>query len=91
MRGEITDYKDSLRKRVALLTEGEKRSRRAYEAARTAYERGITDLSTTLQTEQAWRSVRAQLTSAQVQALRRSVQAYKAIGGGWPAQAYAAK
>ena len=79
------------RKRVALLTEGEKRARRAYEAARTAYERGITDLSTTLQTEQAWRSVRAQLTSAQVQALRRSVQAYKAIGGGWPAQAYAAK
>jgi outer membrane protein TolC len=79
------------RKRVALLTDGEQRARRAYEAARIGYERGLTDLSITLQTEQAWRSVRAQLTSAQVQALRRSVQAYKAIGGGWPAQAYAAK
>ncbi|HQT53526.1 MAG TPA: hypothetical protein PKX06_08590, partial [Phenylobacterium sp.] len=25
------------------------------------------------------------LTSAQVQALRRAVQTYKALGGGWPA------
>ncbi|MBI1200280.1 MAG: efflux transporter outer membrane subunit [Phenylobacterium sp.] len=79
------------RRRVALLTDGEVRARRAYDASKAAYERGLTDLSTTLQAEQSWRSVRAQLTSAEVQALRRSVQAYKAIGGGWPAQTYAAK
>jgi outer membrane protein TolC len=78
-------------RRVALLTDGEARARRAYEAAKTGYARGLTDLTATLQAEQAWRSLRAQLTSAEVQALRRSVQAYKAIGGGWPAQAYAAK
>jgi outer membrane protein, multidrug efflux system len=77
---------DADRRRV-----GEVRARRAYEAARTGYARGLTDLSTTLSAEQAWRAVRAQLTSAQVQALRRSVQAMKAIGGGWPAQAYAAR
>jgi NodT family efflux transporter outer membrane factor (OMF) lipoprotein len=82
---------DADRRRVALLTEGEARARRAFEASRTAYERGLTDLSTTLSAEQAWRAVRAQLAAAQVQALRRSVQAYKALGGGWPAQAYAAK
>lgn len=79
------------RRRVALLTDGEARARRAYEASKTAYGRGLSDLSSTLSAEQAWRAVRTQLTSAQVQALRRSVQAYKAIGGGWPAQAYAAK
>ena len=82
---------DADRRRVALLADGEVRARRAYEAAREGYARGLTDLSSTLSAEQAWRAVRTQLTSAQVQALRRSVQAMKAIGGGWPAQAYAAK
>jgi len=71
------------RRRVALLTEGETRARRAYEAARLGYSRGLTDLQTTLSAEQAWRATRAQLTAAQVQALRRTVQAYRAIGGGW--------
>lgn len=82
---------DADRRRVALLRDGEARARRAYEASRLGYERGLTDVSTTLSAEQGWRAVRAQLTAAEVQALRRSVQAMKAIGGGWPAQAYAAK
>jgi outer membrane protein, multidrug efflux system len=82
---------DAERRRVVLLTEGEARAARAYRAARIGYDRGLTDLDSTLSAEQAWRAVRAQLTSAQVQALRRSVQAMKAIGGGWPAQTYAAK
>ncbi|MFN4175948.1 efflux transporter outer membrane subunit [Phenylobacterium sp.] len=80
---------DADRRRVALLTEGERRAARAYDAARTGYARGLTDLTTTLNAEQSWRATRTQLTSAQVQALRRTVQAYKALGGGWPAQAYA--
>ncbi|WP_337187534.1 TolC family protein [Phenylobacterium sp.] len=82
---------DADRRRVTLLIDGEARARRAYQASRTGYERGLTDLSTTLSAEQAWRAVRTQLAAAQVQALRRSVQAYKALGGGWPAQAYAAR
>jgi NodT family efflux transporter outer membrane factor (OMF) lipoprotein len=82
---------DADRRRVTLLTDGEARAHRAYTAARLGYERGLTDLTTTLQAEQSWRSVRTQLTSAEVQALRRSVQAYKAVGGGWPAENYAAK
>ncbi|MDF2902073.1 MAG: efflux system protein, partial [Phenylobacterium sp.] len=44
------------------------------------------DLQTTLNNEQAWRTVRTQETAAQVQALRRAVQTYKALGGGWPLQ-----
>lgn len=82
---------DADRRRVALLTDGEVRAHRAYDAAGTGYARGLTDLSSALQAEQSWRAIRAQLTSAQVQALRRSVQAMKAIGGGWPVQTYAAK
>lgn len=82
---------DADRRRVDLLEDGEARARRAYQAARTGYERGLTGLADTLSAEQAWRAVRAQLAAAQVQALRRSVQAMKALGGGWPAQAYAAK
>ncbi len=80
---------DADRRRVTLLTEGEARAARAYESARLGYARGLTDLSTALSAEQAWRATRAQLTEAQVQALRRTVQAMKAIGGGWPVQAYA--
>jgi outer membrane protein, multidrug efflux system len=75
---------DADRRRVAELTEGERRAGRAYEAARVRYASGLDDLSTALSAEQAWRSVRSQLTGAQVQALRRAVQTYKALGGGWP-------
>lgn len=80
---------DADRRQVDTLTDGEARARRAFEAARTGYQRGLTDLTTLLNAEASWRATRTQLTSAQVQALRRSVQAYKAIGGGWPAQTYA--
>ncbi|RAK59923.1 TolC family protein [Phenylobacterium hankyongense] len=79
---------DADRRRVAILTEGEARAARAAKASRIGYDRGLNDLQTTLSTEQSWRSVRSQLTAAQVQALRRAVQAYKALGGGWPAQAF---
>ena len=82
---------DADRRRVVILTDGEARAARAFRATRIGYERGLNDLDTTLSAEQSWRAVRVQLTSAQVQALRRTVQAYKALGGGWPAQAYAAK
>ncbi len=82
---------DADRRRVDLLADGEIRSHRAHDAAQIGYGRGLTDLSTALSAEQSWRGVRAQLTAAQVQALRRTVQAYKSLGGGWPAQAYAAK
>jgi NodT family efflux transporter outer membrane factor (OMF) lipoprotein len=79
---------DADRRRVVLLTDGEARAARAYEASRVGYARGLTDLQTALSAEQSWRTTHAQLTSAQIQALRRAVQAYKALGGGWPAENY---
>jgi NodT family efflux transporter outer membrane factor (OMF) lipoprotein len=71
------------KQRVAILTDGEARAHRANDAARIGYDRGFTDLQTLLDVEQNWRTVRAQLTAAQVQALRRTIQAYQALGGGW--------
>lgn len=76
---------DADRRRVALLTEGERRARSAFEAARVRYERGLGDLEALLAAEVSWRQTRVLLTNAQVQAVRRAVQAYQAVGGGWPA------
>ncbi|HMP61928.1 MAG TPA: efflux transporter outer membrane subunit [Phenylobacterium sp.] len=74
------------RRRVALLDDGARRAERAYEAARAGYGAGLTDLQTALGAEQSWRAARSQLTAAQVQSQRRTVQAFKALGGGWPSQ-----
>src|SRR5690606_23365538 len=76
---------DADRRRVSTLADGATRAERAYEAARIRYARGLDDLDAALNAEQAWRATRSQLTDAQVQALRRAVQAYLALGGGWPA------
>ena len=70
-------------RRVILLRDGEARARRAYDAGRKGYDLGLTDLSTLIQSEQGWRVARSAYTGAQVQALTRAVQAYKALGGGW--------
>jgi outer membrane protein TolC len=82
---------DSYNRRVAVLTEGERRAARAYEAARKGYSLGLTDLQTALSAEQAWRATRTQLTTAQVGGLRQAVTTFKALGGGWPAEHYPIK
>jgi NodT family efflux transporter outer membrane factor (OMF) lipoprotein len=79
---------DADRRRVALLTDGEARAARGYKANKLGYERGLTDLQTALSAEQSWRATRSQLTAAQVQAARRTIQVYKALGGGWPAERF---
>jgi outer membrane protein, multidrug efflux system len=82
---------DAANRRVAVLTEGERRAARAYEAARKGYSLGLTDLQTALSAEQAWRATRTQLTTAQVGGLRQAVTTFKALGGGWPAERYPIK
>ena len=90
-------YLDSDARRVRMLTEAEARAESAYEKARLGYARGFSDLTTALQAETTWRNVRSQLSSAQITLMERSVQTFKALGGGWspdrPAAAtlYAAK
>ena len=68
---------------VAILVEGEARAKRASDAAQTRYRLGFDDLTNALSAETAWRTTRSALTSERVQALRRAVQTYKALGGGW--------
>jgi multidrug efflux system outer membrane protein len=75
--------------RIKLLTIGEAQARRAYDAARKGYAAGVNDLTAALTAERTWRTARTALTGAQVQALRRSVQAFKALGGGWSPAAVA--
>lgn len=75
--------------RIKLLVTGEAQARRAYDAARNGYAAGVSDLTAVLTAERTWRAARTALTGAQVQALRRSVQAFKALGGGWSPAALA--
>jgi len=76
---------------VEVLTAGEARAHRASEGARKLYAMGLDDLTTALSAEQAWRTTRSALTAERVAALRRAVQTYKALGGGWAFAASGAK
>ena len=70
-------------RRVAILQEGEARARRAYDDGRFRYNLGIDDITSVLAAEQTWRTDRTLLTGQRVQAVRRAIQTYKALGGGW--------
>jgi outer membrane protein TolC len=71
------------RRQVSTLRSGADNARRAFDAARILYERGLTDLTALLDAERAYRTARSAATSAEVQTLRRAVQVFKALGGGW--------
>ena len=73
------------RRRVRALIDGEARGRRAYDAALRRFQLGFSDLQVVLDAERAWRGARTVLTGARIDALLRSVQAFQALGGGWPA------
>ena len=73
-----------------LLKDAERRAESAYEMARLGYARGFNDLTSALQAENTWRSIRIQLISAQSTQMQRSVQVFKALGGGWTPAAPAA-
>lgn len=71
------------RKRVALLTSGEVRARQAFEAQRILFDRGLSDLQQLLDAERSWRNSREALAAARIDALRRAITSFKALGGGW--------
>lgn len=71
------------RVRVRQLTQAEARARAAYDAAQRGYQAGLTDLQVLLDAERAYRGARSALSGARTQALQRSVQAFRALGGGW--------
>lgn len=71
------------RERSTALDRAEARSRYAFDAARTGYRIGVTDLTALLQAEQAWRGARIAAINQRTLALRDTVAAYRALGGGW--------
>jgi outer membrane protein, multidrug efflux system len=73
-------------RRIKILEDGEARARRAYDDERIRYRAGLDDVTSVLSAEQTWRTDRSDLTGERVQALRRAVQTYKALGGGWDTQ-----
>jgi outer membrane protein TolC len=76
-------YYDSDKRRVILLISAEKNANFAYQAKQTGYARGFNDLQTALTAEANWRQARLALAQAQVTVMQRSVQVFKALGGGW--------
>lgn len=71
------------RRRVAFLTAGESRAAFNYTASRELFRRGVNDLQTLLDAERTWRAARQALAAARVDALRRAVTSFRALGGGW--------
>jgi NodT family efflux transporter outer membrane factor (OMF) lipoprotein len=69
--------------RLVQLQSAETGARYAYDAARKGYQSGLTDVTTLLDSERAWRAARSTLTNARAQALQDAVAAFKALGGGW--------
>jgi NodT family efflux transporter outer membrane factor (OMF) lipoprotein len=74
---------ESDRARVQRLGDGEANARFAFEAAQRGYQAGLTDLTTLLDSERAWRATRTALNGARSQALQDAVAAFQALGGGW--------
>jgi NodT family efflux transporter outer membrane factor (OMF) lipoprotein len=64
------------------LARAEVQARRALGAARDRYAAGIEELSAVLVFERTWREADGAEVDARLRALRRSVQVYKALGGG---------
>lgn len=72
-------------RQVELLKGATDKSRFAYDAARKGYDLGLTDLTSLIQAEEAWRRTRSTLNSANTASLVDTVATFKALGGGWPA------
>ncbi len=71
------------RDRVAGLQDAEGRAHSAYQAAAARYAAGLDDVTAALQAEAIWRAASRQLTAARISLMERSVQVFKALGGGW--------
>src|SRR3546814_21116857 len=69
--------------RLAELSHATERARFAFEAARIGYDKGLTDLTSLIQTERAWLATRANYTSARAAALNKAVTVFRTLGGGW--------
>jgi NodT family efflux transporter outer membrane factor (OMF) lipoprotein len=72
-------------RRLDMLKGAESAADTAYQAKLTGYRRGLNDLQSTLTAEAAWREARIARANAEMTLMERTVQVFKALGGGWPA------
>jgi NodT family efflux transporter outer membrane factor (OMF) lipoprotein len=70
-------------RQLALLTSAQASAKATLDSTRVGYQAGMSDARSAIVAEQAWSAAARDLAQAQTQALRRSVQAFKALGGGW--------
>jgi NodT family efflux transporter outer membrane factor (OMF) lipoprotein len=81
---------DSDRRRAEILRAAEARAEAAYQKKRKGYVLGVNDVQAALIAETTWRNLRIQRSAAEVTLMQRSVQLFKALGGGWSPEAPAA-
>ncbi len=70
-------------RQIARLAASERDAHAYYETMRTGEAAGVLDPDTALAARQQWQSAAIDLLRSRVLVLRRSVQAFKALGGGW--------
>jgi NodT family efflux transporter outer membrane factor (OMF) lipoprotein len=70
-----------------LLEDAERHEEAACKSAINGYRNGLNDQETVFSAEEAYRSARLSVQRAKAESLRRSVQAFKALGGGWETSA----
>jgi NodT family efflux transporter outer membrane factor (OMF) lipoprotein len=74
---------DADERQVAVLADAEAQARATRDTVLAGYGAGVEDQRSAVEAQEAWSSASAALAQARTQALRRSVQAFKALGGGW--------
>jgi outer membrane protein TolC len=70
-------------RQAALLAQAAAEAKANLDAAEAGYKAGVSDWRSALIAQQAMSEASRDLAQAETQALRRSVQAFKALGGGW--------
>jgi outer membrane protein TolC len=69
--------------RAERLRAAESAAQRAFEAARRRYGAGLDDIDPVLAAERAWREARSQALEGRVSRISRTIDLFKALGGGW--------
>lgn len=74
---------DAEDRRGERLREAEDAARRGFEAARRRYDVGLDSIDPVLAAERSWREARSAELDARITRIDRTIQLFKALGGGW--------
>jgi multidrug efflux system outer membrane protein len=74
---------DAETRRGERLRAAEDAARRGFEAARRRYDAGLDSIDPVLAAERTWREARSAELDARISRIDRTIQLFKALGGGW--------